>query len=466
MEINYTYIHCRKENFLKSIGVNTKLQIDTGVLTQCIRQEYNRMKDSAEQRFNDVIEASPAAENLMSLIASSEDLGTLLEQMIGDNDVYERIKEASIQAAGLSSVLDKIQDATIAAEELNNFLISLDNIILDFNKIDQSLIDYYATLAEGSSQRESMNLSFGDQNLKILNINKTAITSMKALSDRIQLLKNAANSSGFSKDTKVTYINSKGISKTVPVTQAIYPLRQLIINILGGLGEGLTALRIIKEADALIEDFQKKIEGIPGLTVKVSGEGTNKLISGKVSKSDVSITYSDINATVTAGISAKAQLHKTGSSITTFQTSKLKEFLTSSIMSAVQYQFLNNLYHNRSSVGEQVIMNRYIAAMNFDNAVTGVNIGDNVLFLSYLDEVLSIKDFYDTICKKTNNISQLPNISIKGRAEALKGVYGKNVDGWKDLTPEDKSVLAFQFSKNRRDILLGLQAQIQFKNNF
>ena len=51
----------------------------------------------------------------------------------------------------------------------------------------------------------------------------------------------------------------------------------------------------------------------------------------------------------------------------------------------LEYSFLNNLYHNRTSLNEQMIINRYIAAINFDDAVTGWNLGDRVLFLSYLD---------------------------------------------------------------------------------
>lgn len=89
--------------------------------------------------------------------------------------------------------------------------------------------------------------------------------------------------------------------------------------------------------------------------------------------------------------------------------------------------------------------------MNFDNAVTGWNLGDKVLFLSYLDKVISVADFYEAIVNKgKEKISNYPAISIPGINKKLVEFNGSPdntiIDDIEDITPLDKSSIAWDRS--------------------
>ena len=92
----------------------------------------------------------------------------------------------------------------------------------------------------------------------------------------------------------------------------MYSLRQLIINILGGYGEAMTAIYAMDKADELIQEMFGKNPNII-----IEGAGTSKMSNGQTSKSDVKLRYSEGNVNLDIGLSAKAQLLKSSKSTTT-----------------------------------------------------------------------------------------------------------------------------------------------------
>jgi len=73
-----------------------------------------------------------------------------------------------------------------------------------------------------------------------------------------------------------------------------------------------------------------------------------------------------------------------------------------------------------------MIINRYIAAVNFDKSVAGDI--KKALFLSYLDRIITIQDFYDDIAKsirkENSDLKRAPMINVI-RAPKAKDVAWK-----------------------------------------
>ena len=422
------YIHFQRDNFLKSRQL-LGAEPDLASLSASIHKQYEIIAKEAQKRQLELQSLTPAASDLLSLFATSNNINELISNSGIDNDVYNSI-----------SFDKELRDMSIALSRFSSETKAADNQI----------------------EKLSALLSDMDSILNHLNINPTAISSLKSLQGRLQALKTVQSSATSGRFPNViTYTNSKGEQAQTSVFGLVYTLRQLIINILGGYGEAVSAIYAMSKADELIE---KAFGKNPNIVIE--GSGTQKLKNGQTAKSDVQLRYSEDNVNLTIGVSAKAQLLGSSKTVTTFQTSKLEVFLRG-IEKNLEYIFLNNLYHGRTSINEQMILNRYIAAMNFDNAVTGWNLGDRVIFLSYLDKVISVADFYNAIINKGKaKVSNYPAISIPGISKKLSDFKGDadatTIDEILDLTPLDKSSIAWERSNQIKQIMMNLHAQIHY----
>ena len=460
------YIHFQRDNFLRTRQL-LGAEVNTASLSSEIHKKYLEIAAVARARQDELRALTPIADDLLSIFATSQQMDTLLENSNMDNDIYKQVsidKELRDMSIELVQFNAKTKTLDNQIGQLANLLDNMEDILNHLDVINGELLDYCAHMPE--HQQQSVQQSFGaNGQLHILNINPTAISSLKSLKGRIEPLKQIATiGSGLFPQT-VTYTNSKGEQAQTSVFGLVYSLRQLIINILGGYGEAMAAIYAMEKADEII---QQAFGNNPNIVIE--GAGTSKMSNGQTSKSDVKLLYSDGNINLNIGMSAKAQLLKSGkSTTTTFQTSKLEVFMRG-IEKQLEYNFLNNLYHNRASINEQMILNRYIAAMNFDNAVTGWDMGDRVLFLSYLDQVISVADFYNSIINKgKTKISNYPSLSIPGIGKKLSDFRGVNpdktlIDEIPDETPLNKSALAWQRARDVRKAMLGMNTQIQFKH--
>ena len=458
------YVHFQRDNFLEARQL-LGAKVDESKISSKIQSHYRKLAKNANERQLLLEQQSPVAQELLSIFATSDNIAELImpyvedgvqDYLVGKNSIDQELRDMSAEVSGFYT---KIKNTDNQVQVLSNLLSGIDNTLNDMSKVNGALIEYCASLAD--TQKDSFNESFNaNGNLHILNINPTAISSLSSLKSRIETLRKITNTpSGMKLPEKVSYINSKGEQATTSVSNLVFSMRQLLINILGGYGEALSAVYAMSKADEIIHEA---FGNIPNITI--SGSGTQKLTNGQTSKSDIKIAYNDNSVNINMGISAKAQLLGTGKkTTTTFQTSRLEVFLRG-LLKNYEYNFLNNLYHGVTSSNEQVLLNRYIAAMNFDNAVTGWNLGDNVILLSYLNKVISVADFYNSIIKNSNKISDYPNLSIKGLKDNMNIWVGEHseIATIDDETPLEKSVLAWERSKAIRQILMGLQAQIQY----
>jgi hypothetical protein len=77
-----------------------------------------------------------------------------------------------------------------------------------------------------------------------------------------------------------------------------------------------------------------------------------------------------------------------------------------------------------SAAKEQGALRRYIAAANFDKAVTGFGFDKNeVIFLSYLDRVITVSDFFMALLSTPDK--KLPTLSFPKVKASIGSFVGK-----------------------------------------
>lgn len=467
----FNYIHWTKENFLLTQKATGAAITDHTAQTRAL---YQAMAARAEGKMKSLNSATNNINELISLIASVND-GANIEQLVdidaaGEEEIMNRIRNAIalVEGTGMNIRYQNFGRSS-ADEQLATLVSSINSVIEASGKIDQALLDYYATKDDTGKGNIKSIFSSGinpDQ-LSILAVNPTALTSLTSLASRIQLIKN--NTIQAQGNGTVTYTTSKGVTKTVPISSLIYSMKQLLINIMGGYGEAIAAMRIVREVDEITQKFAKSASG-NNIKVTVEGTGATK-VNGQTSKADVAITYNEDGVSVSMGISAKAQQSssegRTTPITTTFQTSALSVFLQAVVLNKQEeYIFLNQLYHGMSAAKEQGALRRYIAAANFDKAVTGFGFDKNeVVFLSYLDRVITVSDFFMALLSTPDK--KLPTLSFP-KVKASIGSFVGKIDNESqielDMTPTEKNELAWIRSNITRQMLLALQAQIQFQH--
>ena len=116
-------------------------------------------------------------------------------------------------------------------------------------------------------------------------------------------------------------------------------------------------------------------------------------------------------------------------------------------------------------------LRRKYAAMALLDAITGSNQGENVLFLQYLDSLVKLDEFFESLAGASKN--QLPALSVIGankiktsndfitrRGDKLNELL--KTEGYTDLTPESKSLVAWVRSRQTFKTLNELVTQIQY----
>ena len=116
-------------------------------------------------------------------------------------------------------------------------------------------------------------------------------------------------------------------------------------------------------------------------------------------------------------------------------------------------------------------LRRKYAAMALLGAITGSNQGENVLFLQYLDSLVKLDEFFESLAGASKN--QLPALSVIGankiktsndfitrRGDKLNELL--KTEGYTDLTPESKSLVAWVRSRQTFKTLNELVTQIQY----
>lgn len=497
------YFHFLRENYLNALKQDSSLTPNIGIndVANIYKKHYNR----AVNRFNEIqkILLDEEGNKIIDLanFVTNNDLTSTIDNALGTNfqqlNLGQRIKNTITNNTIDQSIWEKgenIQEALNngdvqeALNQLNNFLTEFNGIINDIILIDKTIIDYCNNNKNAISQSLIQTFGNGDKNsIQLFNVNKSQLTSFNTLKKRIAVLQRIANSGKISANTKVTFSTNGGKeSKTVFIAEALGHFTQLVLNLLAGLGESYTALYAISEIKNLIGDFIGDLKTNKQITVDVKGVGEKTKIQGKLTKSDIEVNINNNTAIASFGISAKGQF-KTSSgkkTVTVFQTGNMGNYLNSALIDHIyRYYYVNNTVFNLTASQKAMITNRYIAACNFDKAVNGEI--KNVLFLSYLNKIITIDSFYDYIYKLAlKNIKSAPSINIKSIKQSTtlssvkmqkwldapnaKKAWNQDMntskgEGYIDTSPTEKNnYYALQRSKMLYESFCKLNAQIRF----
>ena len=410
-----------------------------------------------------------------------EALGLMYDAQ-GESAVYSAMEHAvtdGLRKAVQSKTpnLSKVTEATEKLQILDNYIANIHKIIDTYNQGNKDLFDYI--LKNDKTNQSGMVkqiFSSGDGNLNLLNINSSAATAFKTLCKQIEILEQASKNlhtdslaESFTYNNQVYYYNS-----------LIFPSKQLFIDILGGIGEGLGAAKAFEAIkDFLLSSKEKNV------TITIKGTGTEKASEGfkGTKKADYEIIIDDKEKKIylSFGISAKAQSLKRGKPVkTTFETTTLENlFIKYQIANTIEeYLFYNNLYHGRSGIVEMQYLRRKMAALAIANgAVTGSHQGENVLFIQYLDSLISVDKFFEelSMLASSENLSAMPSISIigvgavkknndfiSGRGSKLRALLQE--DDYQDLNPDDKNIVAWARSRQVLKTLRRLRTAVSYRH--
>lgn len=472
-EINLSqeiYIHYKKQNYLnyrKTLGYIE----DWGLISSIYQKDANELKTRMSKLnllTNKDGKTVADALGILNDISGKSSVFNDIEQRLAI-EVGEKIRQGIGQSTSTSYALMGANSVANEIQILDRYIQNVKDVIATFEKNNDDFLSYLLSLYENNSkvQNNIKNLySVGDK-LNLLAINQTALTSFQSLNTRIEQLENARNAliSG-DKDYTVQYKD-----KSISYKSLIYPMHQLFINILGGLGEGFGAAIALKE----LENFMKNLK-IPNMTVEIEGTGTGKTTSGKTNKADYTISINDETGEIllSFGISAKAQNLKKGKEITTtFETTKLKKVMEAFELhnNVEKYIFYNNLYQKVQD-NTDYYLRRKIAAANMLNSVTGLKQGENVLFLQYLDSLIRVDEFFEGLSKAGKD--NLPTLKVSGISNARGGNYisrkGNKLNNalqekdFQDLNPNDKNIVAWVRSRQVIRTLDELSTQIQLRH--
>lgn len=463
------YVHYHKNNFVdyrdKYVNLNEQ------EIQNSIRNAYLSDAQTLRNRMNSLrVMTNKEGQSVASVLGLMNDINNgasnnETEQAM-TREIPELLRKGLTQTYATAATLSNNTNIDSQLSLLDSYINTIKQIITLINKNDEDYLKYIL-----EQYGENKNVSINIQNLfstgsglSLLAINQTAVTSFKSLSSSISKLEEIRNSISQGENIK-KITNFKG--KEVSYSSFIYPLHYLFSNILGGIGEGVGATYTLLQ----LEKFMKSLEN-ENMKVTMEGTGTGRAKNNKVNKADYTISIDNENGTVNLdfGVSAKAQLAKSGKKITTtFETTTLGQLIT--ILNNVEkYIFYNTLYFGMND-NSGYLLRRKIAAENLLNSITGIKNGENVLFIQYLDSIVGVDELFELLSKSP--ISNLPTISISNvkdvskkesdyiaRRSQLKKMAG--IEEMKDLNPEDKNVLAWARSRQIISNFNKLATQIQY----
>lgn len=466
------YIHFYKQDYLSYREDKKMVEnvINWAELAKIYTDDANTLKNRMGELLsitNKDGETLASALGVINDLTTGNTLSQIEQKMV--KTIPDQIRQGINRAAELKSIINS-SDVAQQISTLDNFLQHVHKITDNFNQNNEDFLQYILQQSQNSQTVESnINSLFSNgDNLNLLQINSTAMTSFKSLSEAVKALdqlKTTLQNGGDMSGT-VTYKN-----QTVSYKSIIYSLHQLFINILGGLGEGVAAAFALKIIDEWLQSLESE-----NIKVTLEGTGTQKNEDGQTNKGDYQIIVNSEDGSINFhfGISVKAQnLQKSKKKTTTFQESKLLVYMNALTVQE-KYLFYNSLYHNIDTTRGKInhFLRRKIAAQNFLHAVTG-GTAENVLFLQYLDAIIRVDEYFEQLAAAATT-GNVPGISITGVKSVKKSDYinkrgvqstsALQSDNYIDVTPEEKNVLAWQRSKTVVNAFNNLATKISWSH--
>lgn len=444
--VQKTYIHYRKENYLQN-QINLNYSPDIQKIQKIYKRQANTLKSSMQELEN--FTRNKGGKSIVEALGLQQELSDVKQgkNFITNESIIEltkQIREGLIETKKISKDINTFSNSNTDITQLNTYITLIKEVITNYDKCNKDFLSACLTLYEGQSKKQQdLKQIFQTKNgLQLLNVNKSALTSLQSLKNSIEKLNQikAQIQSGEQEKTITYFSNTQQKEVSVFYSAYLYRLSYLFTNILGGIGEGVGIVFAFQKLD----DFFIKEKSNLNFTIKGTGtQTTQKQGKATTKKADYEIEITKDGAKIKFGISAKAQHLKRGKITKTyFQTSKLQVFMAAARLSKVEkYLFYNSLYHNINNDTQQYLRRR-IAASNLLNAIAGKKQGENVLFLQYLDGIVRLDDFFQTLGNNTE-LKAFPSLSISG----INTVKRQN-NSLQDLSYEEKTRLAYQSSKD------------------
>lgn len=464
------YIHYHKQNYLDYKKKYAPLDINWSLISSIYKQDAAILKkrmNAIENITNKDGKTLVEALGIINDLNGNSNILNETEQKIA-NDVTELIRKGIRESISSSYDLKKSTTIQQKINILDNYIKYIHEVINSFERSNDDYMKYILDLYKGDKKTISNinNLFSTGNKLNLLSINKTALTSFNTLKEKVIQLETISNSLKIKpKSEKIKYKN-----KVINYESLIYPMHYLFSNILGGIGEGLGANFAIKSLSEFLKTLENK-----DMIINIEGTGTEKTEIGNTKKADYTISINNDNSVILSfGVSAKAQAINKGKKITTtFETTKLKNFFDKYIKADnfEKYVFYNNLYQGLTNTTEMQYLRRKYAAMALLDTITGSSQGENVLFLQYLDSLVRLDEFFESLTNSPKN--QLPALSVIGSnkiktSNDFVSRHGEKLNSilkseeYTDLTPESKSLVAWVRSRQTLKALNQLVTQIQY----
>lgn len=474
------YLHYHKQNYLDyKAHKNYQIAVEWPLIAGIYGGAALAWKSKVEELSNIKTEDG---ENLV------EALGLIYETQ-GTNDVYSVMATDIVNSLKKNMNKKKVNWETIESNDdkisiLDNYIADIKDLINTFNQGNEDYIKYILNKIKNPIAQQNLQqlLASGNDTMNLLNINSTARTAFNNLCKKVQILE-AARKGLKSNSLQQSFVYN---GETYNYDSFLFPSRQTFIDILGGLGEGLAATLTLQQLEDMLTRIAKKHKNM-SLTIKGTGTEKASRIKG-TKKADYEITIEETGKgngkiSLSFGVSVKAQALKKGKPVTTtFESSHLGILFAKYKMASniEQYIFYNNLYHGIVGTLEMQYIRRKMAAIAICNgALTGLHQGENVLFIQYLDSLISIDKFFEELSLNAakENLSSLPTIRNFGASKLrkqeqdfIKRNSGRKAsslqsDKEKDLTEDTKNMLAWVRSREKLKALQALPAVVTYKHD-
>lgn len=457
------YVHYNEQNYITYRNKYIKTIIDWKAISLIYRQWANTLK----RRMMEVEKLTNSDnQSLVDALGMSYDLanGNIYSEM--EKEILIDLPNKLRQGKGYAM--------TVAGDinQLDKFLSFLKDVINRINNLSSEEVGFLQYLLKQNKQKShNMNINSMFSNLNVFSFNKTTLTSIESLKKRaMELEKQAKN---LKKSSGILDVDGKKYS----YSNYVFGISQLFVNILGGLGEGVGAAYAEIQINKFLQSLKQK-----GFSVEIRGSGTEKLDNNSTKKADYEINIDSENGKIklSFGVSAKAQNLKGAKGrkvATTFGTTQnLGKWLkTERLKVEEKYVFYNTLYFGKNNDKERQFVNRKIAALNAFQEIAGGN-GENVLFIQYLDDIIRLDEFFESLAQKASNGSNIPTLRvmksgliknsndyIKNRGSKLNNLI-KNEEGYKDLDNNDKNILAFVRARQIINKINNLEAQLRYEH--
>lgn len=483
----YSYIHYHEINYEDDVK-----KYDIEHTQNMIRNKYTELKHEAGNRIAALNASLPNGIEVMDFV---NQINQLIKQgantKILGNVNSENIMNMFKLSTSSTSMAEAVAHANSAKEKariLNSYLKEIDQVMNLVKTLDNNLAIYYKRQMDLKTKSNIVSLFGNEDNMSVININKAGVTAFNNLKNKIDALrKTAIQNTGKGQKFVNRIIQYKHIDKdgktsirTRKAMDELYGISNQLFNIQGSIGEAVNAVYALEIADNIMNNFIKDSRSIPNMRIEVLGTGNNR-IGGTTSKADeiIRVTYPNVeidakqvgsnenigyDVTTNIRISTKAiEFGDTASGHNIkFLTTTVRNIL-SKVENFYQYYFLNGLafkHYNKRS-GYYPALNRYIAAQNFDTALTGAGF-DNVVLLGFLDKIITIQDVYNSILLGKN----YPRVSIGGITAVDLAAINPDAlpDGGKDENPMTKNVYAIQRSHRIFNEMMKLQAKVMWQH--